>query len=181
MDHCEQCDFSYDEVRISDLPDAIRSLGTAYQSRLAAGAHDAKEERLLRRRPAPQVWSALEYSCHFRDVLLAQRERLYLALVEDTPRIWSIYRDQRVILARYGDDRLEEVGCEVDLAASLIARAFARLDHTQWQRCCIYPYPAPTQRTVAWLGRHTVHEGQHHLRDVDDVISAARSSALGPD
>ncbi len=134
---------------------------------------------MLQTRPAPQVWSALEYSCHFRDVLLAQRERLYLALVEDTPRFWSLYRDERVVLARYSDDRLEEVGREVDLAASLIARAFTRLDDAQWQRRCIYPYPAPTPRTVAWLGRHTVHEGRHHLRDVDDVIDAARS-ALGP-
>ncbi len=141
--------------------------------------HDAEEGRLLRRRPAPQIWSALEYSCHFRDVLLAQRERLYLALVEDTPRFWSIHRDERVVLARYSDDGFEEVGREVDLAASLIARAFARLDDTQWQRRCIYGYPTPAPRTVAWLGRHTVHEGRHHLRDVDDVIGAARS-ALGP-
>jgi S-DNA-T family DNA segregation ATPase FtsK/SpoIIIE len=106
----------------------------------------------------PQVWSALEYSCHFRDVLLSQRERLYLALVEDTPRFWSIYRDERVVLARYSDDSLEEVSREVDLAASLAARAFARLDDAQWQRRCVHGYPAPAQRTVAWLGRHTVHE-----------------------
>lgn len=179
MDRCEQCGFIYDEFVIDALPDALRSLGTAYRSRLETGVQNAEQARLLRTRPAPQVWSALEYSCHFRDVLLAQRERLYLALVEDTPRFWSIYRDERVALARYSDDNLEEVGREVDLAASLIAKAFARLDDAQWQRRCIYPYPAPAQHTVAWLGRHTVHEGLHHLRDIDDVIGAARS-APGP-
>lgn len=176
MEHCEQCGFSYDEVAVGALPDALHSLATAYRSRLETGVRNTTEERLLRTRPAPEAWSALEYCCHFRDVLLAQRERLYLALVEDTPRFSSIYRDQRVILARYRDDGLEEVGREVDLAANLLGRAFTRLEKVQWQRPCIYGYPAPAERTVAWLGRHTVHEGRHHLRDVDDVISAARTA-----
>jgi hypothetical protein len=152
MDHCERCSFHYDQLEINEVSEELRSLGTAYRSRLEAGVHDAEHARLLRRRPMPQVWSALE-----------------------TPRFWSIYRDERVVLARYSDDSLEEVSREVDLAASLAARAFARLDDAQWQRRCVHGYPAPAQRTVAWLGRHTVHEGRHHLLDVDDAIRAARS------
>jgi hypothetical protein len=40
---------------------------------------------MLRTRPEEGVWSALEYACHVRDVFLVQRDRLYTALVEDTP------------------------------------------------------------------------------------------------
>jgi DNA segregation ATPase FtsK/SpoIIIE, S-DNA-T family len=176
MESCAQCDFSYDKLGVYEVPDALRFLGSAYRTRLTTGVHDAGEERVLRRRPEPQVWSALEYACHFRDVVLAQRERLYLALAEDTPRFCSIYRDERVIFARYSDDRIEDVACEVDMAAGLLARAFARLDEGQWQRRCIYGYPAPMQRSMAWLAQHTVHEGRHHLRDIDAGISAARSA-----
>jgi hypothetical protein len=179
MDRCGECDFSYAELDVDEIPDTLRFLGTAYRSRLATGWGDAHAESLLRRRPTPDIWSALEYCCHFRDVLLAQRERLYLALVEDTPRLSSIYRDQRVLLARYSDDRLDDVAGEVEMAAGLLARAFARLDADQWQRRCIYNYPTPTQRTVTWLARHTIHEGLHHLRDVDSVISATRSALTG--
>jgi DNA segregation ATPase FtsK/SpoIIIE, S-DNA-T family len=179
MDYCAQCDFRYEGLDVEDIPDTLGCLGTAYRSRLATGFQDAYAERLLRRRPAPDVWSALEYCCHVRDVLLAQRERLYLALVEDTPRFPSIYRDQRVLLARYSADRLEDVAGEVEMAAGLLARAFARLDDGQWQRRCIYTYPAPMHRTIAWLVRHTVHEGRHHLHDVDAVINAARSAVTG--
>jgi hypothetical protein len=175
MDHCEQCGFSYDQLGTDEVPGVLRSLGTAYQARLETGFHDPEHEDLLQRRPRPDVWSALEYCCHFRDVLLPQRERLYLALAEDTPRLSSIHRDQRVVLARYTDDSLEEVAHEIEVAANLLARALARLDGTQWDRRCIYPYPAPTQRTVTWLAQHSVHEGRHHLRDVDDVISAVSS------
>jgi DinB superfamily len=176
MDSCTQCDFSYDKLGVDEIPDMLRFLGSAYQARLASGVHNVEQECVLRGRPEPQVWSALEYACHFRDVALAQREWLYLALVEDTPRLSSIYRDQRVILARYSDDRVEDVAREVDIAAGLLARAFARLDEGQWQRRCIYGYPAPMQRSIAWLARHTVHEGRHHLRDIDAGISAVRSA-----
>jgi hypothetical protein len=174
MDSCVPCGFRYDDLTINKVPDTLRFLGTAYRLRLASGFRDARGESLLRRRPAPDVWSVLEYCCHVRDVLLAQRERLYLALVEDTPRFSSIYRDQRVLLAHYQDERLEDVAREVDMAAGLLARSFSTLDDAQWQRRCVYSYPAPTQRTVAWLARHTVHEGRHHLLDVDAAIHAAR-------
>ncbi len=176
MDSCTQCDFSYDTLGVEEAPAALRFLGSAYRTRLAPGLQNVEHERVLRRRPEPQVWSALEYACHFRDVVLAQRERLYLALVEDTPRLASIYRDQRVIFACYSDDRIEDVAREVDMATGLLARAFARLDGGQWQRQCIYDYPAPMQRSIAWLARHTVHEGRHHLQDIDTGISAARSA-----
>jgi hypothetical protein len=179
MDSCTQCDFRYDELRVDEVPDTLRLLGSAYRARLVPGVHDEGQERVLRRRPEPLVWSALEYACHFRDVVLAQRERLYLALAEDTPRFASIYRDRRVVFARYSDDRIEDVASEVGMAAGLLARAFARLDDSQWQRQCIYGYPAPMQRSIAWLARHTVHEGRHHLQDIDAGISAARSALSG--
>ena len=97
-------------------------------------------------------------------------------LVEETPRFSSIYRDQRVVLARYSDDSLAEVTREIELATSLLAKAFARLDSAYWDRRCIYGYPSPAQRTVTWLAQYTVHEGRHHLQDVDDVITAVRSA-----
>lgn len=62
MDHCENCSFYYDQLEINEIPGELRSLGSAYRSRLEAGVHDAEYARLLRRRPMPQVWSALEYS-----------------------------------------------------------------------------------------------------------------------
>ena len=63
-EHCQACGFdeqaSYDE---QSLLDALRSLGPRWQQPLAsAGPH-------LRVRPAPQVWSAIEYAAHTRDVI----------------------------------------------------------------------------------------------------------------
>jgi hypothetical protein len=49
------------------------------------------------------------------------------------------------------------------------------LSAEEWNRTAIYNYPAPTERTMVWLGRHTIHEGRHHLRDVDAALVRAES------
>jgi hypothetical protein len=118
-------------------------------------------------RPTVDVWSPLEYGCHYRDVLLAQRERVLLALVEERPNFVSIYREQRVELARYNSEEVDTVAAEIEMAADLIARVFEGLSSEQLARPCIYNYPEPRERTVEWLADHTLHEGEHHLRDIE--------------
>ena len=36
-----------------------------------------------------------------------------------------------------------------------------------WSRRLLYNYPEPQEHDLAWLGRHTVHECEHHLVDID--------------
>lgn len=127
------------------------------------------------------MWSALEYACHTRDVLLAQRERLFLALVEDCPSLAPMHREQRVVLARYAAQDPETVAGQLAMAASLVADAFGDLDEPGRRRECVYNFPTPARRSVAWLGAHTLHEGEHHLQDVDRVLAAAAGGATaGP-
>ncbi len=128
----------------------------------------------VRTRPGPRIWSALEYACHVRDVFLILRERLYLALVEDCPSFAPMYRDERAGLARYAAEEPADVGRQLKLAAEMLAWAFEGLDEAQWQRHCIF---TSTERTVAWLGRHGVHEGEHHLRDVDAAMRSAAAAS----
>ena len=131
----------------------------------------------IRTRPGPRIWSALEYACHVRDVFLVLRERLYLALVEDRPSFAPMYRDERASLARYGAEEPADVGRELKVAAEMLAWAFEGLDEAQWQRHCLYN---SAERSVVWLGRHAVHEGEHHLRDIDAALrSAAATSRSG--
>ena len=76
---CADCGFAWGDLPTSSFGPAMSSLQQRYAARLAAA------EPALLRRPAPDVWSPLEYACHVRDVLWAQRDRVYLALVEDRP------------------------------------------------------------------------------------------------
>ena len=60
-------------------------------------------------------------------------------------------------------------------AADAVAAAFAALGEDEWARTGIYNYPTRTERTMVWLGRHTIHEGRHHLRDVDKILAGFSS------
>ncbi len=126
----------------------------------------------MRARPDAGTWSALEYACHVRDVLLVQRDRLYDALVEDAPRTHPMHRDDRPVLAHYNEQDPAVVAAQLAMAADLIAQSFGVLDAAQFERRLVYSYPQPTERSVLWLGRNAVHEAHHHLQDVQHVLAA---------
>ena len=169
MDHCDECGFTYADHETGDIAGELRALAEQYESVLTGATADAAR---IGSRPGPGVWSPVEYGCHVRDVLLAQRERLLLALVEDEPTCTPIYRDHRAALARYGDESPEAVAREVRCAADLLAWVLDGIGDDAWERTCIYNFPAPSVRTVRWLAQHTLHEGEHHLRDIRVILSS---------
>lgn len=140
--------------------------GAAYGSRLAA------DTVVLRARPTPEQWSPLEYACHARDIALMQRDRLYVALVEDEPSFKPMYREQRVVFDRYNAQAPAAVAEQVKMAADLLANALAGLDDAQWSRLLVYGFPYPARRDVEWMAHHTLHELIHHLGDIDGTVGA---------
>jgi hypothetical protein len=180
LDSCDECGFVYDDHVAPSVVDELASLGPRLADRLRDASGDPRRDGLLRLRPAPGIWSALEYACHVRDVLLAQRERLLLALVEDCPGFAPIYREQRVTLARYAESEPAQVAEEVSIAAALVSHTFAGITEAAWRRECIYNFPAPSKRNMAWLAAHTLHEGEHHLRDFDRVMDQVADLSPSP-
>jgi hypothetical protein len=172
VDRCTECGFDYDALEPADVPHAFESLGEAFRIALSASSDD----EALRRRPRPDVWSALEYACHVRDVFLVQRDRLYTALVEDNPTFARMYRDERVALARYNQQDPRVVASQLVFASELIAQAFADLEDAAWARRFVYNWPEHQERHVGWLAAHTVHEGRHHLRDFQSVAAGTAPS-----
>jgi hypothetical protein len=158
---CTDCGFDWGSVTIGQLADRLGDLAGRYRAALTS-----TPEADLRRRPAPDVWSALEYACHTRDVLLAQRERIYLALVEERPSFARMNREERVVLARYAEESPADVAVELDLAFGLVTTALTGRSDDDWRRLLIYNYPGPQEHDLAWLARHTVHECEHHYVDI---------------
>lgn len=159
MDHCEECGFVYASARRDELPARLRDFGPRYRATVTA-----RDD--IRRRPAPEVWSPLEYACHVRDVLRVQRERLALALATPEPEFVPMRRDERAVEERYNEQDVEVVLTDLAAAADALADAVAALRPEQWPRTAVYPWPARQVRTVEWVARHSVHEGEHHLLDI---------------
>jgi S-DNA-T family DNA segregation ATPase FtsK/SpoIIIE len=162
---CPECHFVCKDVPVSDIPVRLRAIPSQYGRALN---HDLSSVSL---RPEPDIWSAMEYTCHIRDVLLVQRERVVSALVEDRPTAGFMHRDERVTICGYDAHDAAEVLSQLEMAAELCATVFEGLSATQWERPIIYLWPATAERDVAWVGRNVVHEGVHHLMDIERVLN----------
>jgi hypothetical protein len=160
VESCAECGFIY-AVGRAEILVWLRSDAAMFVERLAdyddAGA---------RTRPAPEVWSPLEYACHVRDVVRIQTERVAQAQREDEPAFTPMRRDERVVEERYNEQDPKTVGVEIIDATDAFVELLASLDDSGWSRTGIYNYPAPAPRTVEWIATHTSHELLHHRRDI---------------
>jgi hypothetical protein len=166
MTECLECRFVYESVGLDEIPVVLRDLGSRFSNRVGD-----VDDAILGRRLDPPAWSPLEYLCHVRDLFLIQRDRAVLALIEDGPSFPRMYRDERADLAHYGWESPGHVVQQLQVAADLVALVFSGRSSGEWRRRLIYNYPEPVQRDLAWLGRHTIHEGEHHLFDVDRILT----------
>jgi hypothetical protein len=153
---CPECGFDPAEVERTDLADRI--LGNAEVWRAAL------EEPGATTRPAPGVWSPLEYACHVRDVHRLFAERLTLMLEQDDP-LWANWdQDATAIESRYAEQDPATVAVELVEAAADVAAIYAQVEGEQWQR--------PGRRsngsvfTVETLGVYHLHDVRHHLHDI---------------
>ena len=171
---CAECGFDYDGVPDAEVADKLRAFGRRYRAPLSRGLPGESLDEIVRARPAPDVWSALEYACHVRDVFAVQQARIAQALAEDVPTFAPMGRDQRVVDDRYNEQDPAAVVDQLAANAESLADACAALTDAEWDRTGMYGYPAPTERSLRWVARHTIHEGHHHLLDVGRSLRHAR-------
>jgi len=168
MEVCTECGFSYGSLRRPEIAPELVARAARYGEVL----HPSEAAR-LRAHPRDDVWSALEYSCHVRDVHRVQRARILQAGAEDRPDIASMRRQERVLEEGYNHQDPAVVAAEIMAAAQSLALTLDGLDDTGWGRTGVYHWPTTEVRTVDWIGRHTVHESVHHFQDIERLLDCS--------
>lgn len=171
---CDECGFDYDAAVVTEAAESLRSFGRRYRAPLTRGLPGEDLLALLRTRSEPDVWSPLEYACHMRDVLVVQRGRLARVLAEEHPTLERFGMWDWPEQDSYNDQDPAVVLDELTDAADAMAAAVEAVPVDGWSRTAVYGYPRPTDRTLAWLVTHSVHEGHHHLLDVGRGLRTAR-------
>ena len=166
MDTCDECGFTYGLLPHHELPDAIERGAADFVTVLAPN------ESVVRRRRKFEEWSPLEYACHVRDVMFMQRDRVFVALVEDEPSFKPMYREQRVVLDGYNTQSPTEVSQQLTMAAAMFTHLLRTLGEEEWNRSLVYGFPSPTVRDVTWVGQHTLHEVIHHRQDINWIFES---------
>jgi hypothetical protein len=118
----------------------------------------------VRERPSPDVWSALEYGCHVRDVYRVFDGRLSRMLDEDHPRFANWDQDATAVDERYGEQDPATVANELVEAGEALAARFDGVGGAQWQRTS--ERSDGSVFTVDSFAKYLLHDPIHHVHDV---------------
>jgi hypothetical protein len=164
---CDDCGYDPGEVERERLADLLHENTRGWYEKLADADYAV--------RPAPHVWSRLEYACHVRDVhrLFAQRVRLMLD--QDDPTFDNWDQDQTAAEDQYDVQDPATVGTELVERAAEAAAVYASVSGDQWQRTGRRSNGSAF--TVETIGRYHLHDVVHHLWDISITAAPAVSDA----
>ena len=166
---CPKCGFEARSVSPSDAIVAVRSFPRRYRRALQDALLDLDfGEEIITTRPAGS-WSALELTAHVRDALHVFEKRMQRIVQEDAPALADAELETPPTNAH-------DQGVEVVLATLLstsdeFARTASRVNGDDWVRKGTLGGAEVSALDVL---REAVHDGAHHLRDLEQVIASAR-------
>ncbi|MGI8983865.1 MAG: DinB family protein [Acidimicrobiales bacterium] len=170
-DRCEECGFDYQALDPADIPAALRPFAKRYRAPLSRFLPGEDGDAVVRQRPAPGVWSALEYAAHVRDVFAINHRWIDLCLTEDRPVLDGPGPDEQAVAGRYNDDDPVAVADAVAANAERLAVIMESVPVDGWDRAGLR---RGEERSVLLQARRAVHEGSHHLLDIGRGLRAVR-------
>jgi Xaa-Pro aminopeptidase len=173
---CDECGFDGGSSSNDELVAAVQGFAVRYRApltRFLADEGDGVE--VLRRRPSPAVWSALEYAAHARDSLDFYVARIERVLAEDRPTLTAVGWSAQAEIRKWNDEEPVAVAGSLAVVVERLAALLASLSASQWERVGLSSEGDGAERTVRVLAERAVHEGHHHLLDVGRSLRAARA------
>lgn len=156
-EQCPECGFdtrSPDRAALAGLTDVIGQRWAEVMTMASAPTT----------RPAPAVWSPLEYACHVRDVFDLACMRVGLMLTDDGPRFANWDQDATAIEDDYASQDPRTVTDQLVGQASRFAVVVAAVPDDGWARTGLRGDGAAF--TVESFVRYLLHDPVHHLTDV---------------
>ncbi len=154
---CPDCAFDPRMLSHTDVAAHLRRDADGWATRLTEG-------QSVTARPAPGVWSVLEYGCHVRDVHRIFAGRVQLMLDEDVPRFPNWDQDETALHDGYASQRPATVADEVRSAAAAVADLYDAVSSDAWSRRG--SRSNGSQFTIATLSLYHLHDVVHHAWDV---------------
>ena len=153
---CPQCGFDAARIHPAEVGAHILRDADDWLTRL-----DRPDTRT---RPAPGVWSVLEYGCHIRDVHRVFNQRVHLMLTEYEPRFPNWDQDETAEADDYGAQDPAVVADELLDAARTVAETYSAVSADSWRRRGIRSNGS--EFSLASISRYHLHDIVHHAWDV---------------
>jgi hypothetical protein len=168
---CPECGFEYEDLDPADIPAALRTFPKRYRMPLSRFLPGEDGDSLVRQRPVPETWSALEYAAHIRDVFENYDRWIRQSVEEDRPTLEGPGPEELAVERRYNEDDPAAVADAVAANAERLALTVEAVPDDGWDRVGLR---RGHERSVRLSARRAVHEGGHHLLDIGRGLRAVR-------
>ncbi len=170
---CAACGLELATLAHHEIVGRLRVLPRRYRESFGRFEPDEDREALLRRRPEPDVWSALEYAAHAGDMLDLLSPAIQLMEVEDDPTVYFFDPEEQAEEMEYNTWSTIEVLGRMETACADLSSVIEFVGRDRWGRRGRFPWGEQDIRASAL---QAVHEGHHHLHDVDRVLATVRAA-----
>jgi DinB superfamily len=167
---CQKCGYDWDRPPEHAVATIRAFPGSVSGLLLAKGIADAS--RQLRTRPAPAVWSPLEYIAHTGDAIDWYARRVKRVLTEHRPALDPFDWDAHTASQRYYERHLDNVLDQIRRDCARLTATLADLTATDWEREGTGSDGQP--RSVVELIHRAAHEAEHHLQDIRAGLTDTR-------
>jgi hypothetical protein len=172
-EHCDACGFDGSEFDDLSLLTSLHDLGSTWRALIGRTGED------LRVRPSPDVWSAIEYVAHSRDITALHVFGVEQALSVDEPLFPAIEGDELIESAAtsYGDADPDVVVDELETEAMRLAGLAQDAGADAWSRGLTI---GESRTDVRRLLEHALHDSLHHVDDVERGLTLLRARRSHP-
>lgn len=170
---CPECGLDYKTIKPLDAIRAVRSFPYRYRTLIKElYQQEPDAEAIMRRRPDAKTWSALEYTAHAADMIDKLAPTIRRMVVEDNPTIPTFDGEKRVDADAYNDLGAPEALARLDSSCSDLGMTLDGVGAEDWARTGQFSFG---ERDVLTMARNAVHEGSHHLRDIERILAPMRT------
>ena len=156
-EQCPECGFDTSAPQRSSLASLTDVIGQRWAEAMAMAPAPSQ-------RPAPAVWSPLEYACHVRDVFDLASYRVGLMRDEEAPSFANWDQDATAVESDYAAQDPQVVTGQLFEAAQRFAEVVRDVPDDAWARTGLRGDGAAF--TIESFVRYLLHDPVHHLTDV---------------
>lgn len=128
------------------------------------------DDEALRRRPSPDVWSALEHGVHVRGVLHVFADRIVRTLRQEEPELGWWDHEAAIADGMANESAVDAVADDLGRNAALVSESLRLLGReSDWQRRSYRRGVEPF--TIELLARFTLHEVVHHRTEAARILT----------
>ncbi|HUR79091.1 MAG TPA: DinB family protein [Acidimicrobiales bacterium] len=172
---CPECGIDYGTLHPPFAINSIKSFTRRFKEALEPASPSEDNDATIRTRPADGVWSALEYTAHVADLMEPFARVLARMNDEDNPDLSDAFWDENEKAARdkYNEQDKDAVLARLAAGADTLVKQASGIDAHAWSRMGSFGWG---ERDMLTMLQNAVHEGVHHLRDVERGLTKVRAA-----